>query len=120
MTGQSRRVWVPEPARPDPTWARRGERRLDWVARSTIPRAAAARRFLNDNLAELPTQGQQLVYQGLRTRWPSAFFELVVGRTLQVLGADITVEEEQSDGKRIDFSARFPDAMVAVEAVSPA
>lgn len=60
-----------------------------------------------------------MFYRALKTRWDSGFFELVVARALQILGAEITVEAEKSDGKRIDFSARFPDVTVAVEAVSP-
>jgi hypothetical protein len=47
-------------------------------------------------------------------------FELVVARTLQVLGADIECEPVNPvDGSRVDFVAKFSDATVFVEAVSP-
>jgi hypothetical protein len=55
----------------------------------------------------------------LHERWHSAFFELIVGRTLQVLGATIEVEPGGASDTRVDFVARFPDSTVAVEAVSP-
>ena len=55
----------------------------------------------------------------LHERWHSAFFELIVGRTLQVLAATIEVEPGGASDTRVDFVARFPDATVAVEAVSP-
>jgi hypothetical protein len=59
------------------------------------------------------------MHHALHNRWHSAFFELIVARTLQVLGADIEVEPESEAGTRIDFFARFPDSTVSVEAVSP-
>jgi hypothetical protein len=44
----------------------------------------------------------------------------VVARTLQLLGATITVEEKaETDGRRLDFHAEFVDGAVRVEAVSP-
>jgi len=55
----------------------------------------------------------------LHERWHSAFFELIVGRTLQVLGATVEFEPGGASDTRVDFVARFPDATVAVEAVSP-
>lgn len=62
---------------------------------------------------------QDVLYRMLHERWHSAFFELIVGRTLQVLGATIEVEPGGASDTRIDFVARFPDTTVAVEAVSP-
>jgi hypothetical protein len=55
----------------------------------------------------------------LHERWHSAFFELIVGRTLQALGATIEVEPGSASDTRVDFVACFPDTTVAVEAVSP-
>jgi hypothetical protein len=111
--------WFAEPTFPDDTWGRRGESFTDWLARSTLPRAVAARRFLNSNLATLPVAIQPVLFAALRTRWQSAFFEMIVARTLQALGASLVCEPEGCDGSRIDYAARFADYLVNVEAVSP-
>ena len=116
---ESRKVWFPEPSRVDDSAASRGEPTTDWLKRSTHPRAKAARHFLNENLSALPSEHQDVLYRMLHERWHSAFFELIVGRTLQVLGATIEVEPGGASDTRIDFVARFPDTTVAVEAVSP-
>ena len=117
--GECRTVWFPEPARSDHSAAYRGEPTTDWLKRSTHLRAKAARRFLNENLSALPSEHQDVLYRMLHERWHSAFFELVVGRTLQVLGATIEVEPGGASDTRIDFAACFTDATVAIEAVSP-
>ena len=111
--------WFPAPAYTDDTYARRGEPTTLWLQRSTVARAVAYRRFLNENLAVLPRAHQSVLYQALHDRWHSAFFELIVARTLQVLGADIEVEPDSEAGTRIDFLACFPDRTVSVEAVAP-
>lgn len=116
---RNREVWFPEPSLADDSTADRGESTTDWLERSTHPRAKAARRFLNENLRALPPEHQDVLYRMLHERWHSAFFELLVGRTLQVLGATIEVEPGGASDIRIDFAACFPDATVAVEAVSP-
>lgn len=81
--------------------------------------AIAARRLLNENLCALPPEHRAVLCQALRDRWGSAFFELIVGRTLQALDAAIEVEPGGASDIRMDFAARFPDGPVAVEAVSP-
>lgn len=49
----------------------------------------------------------------------SHFFEVVVGRYLQVLGAEVVPEPLGTNNTRIDFRATFPDGMVvSVECVS--
>jgi hypothetical protein len=111
--------WFPAPAYTDDTYARRGEPTTLWLQRSTVARAVTCRRFLNENLSVLPRAHQSVLYQALHNRWHSAFFELIVARTLQVLGADIEVEPDSEAGTRIDFLARFPDRTVSVEAVAP-
>lgn len=112
-------VWFPEPPRTDDTHARRGELTTDYLKRSTVSRAKECRRFLNENLAMLPVEHQAALHRALHDRWHSAFFELIVARTLQVLGADIEVEPDSEAGTRIDFVARFPDSAVSVEAMAP-
>jgi hypothetical protein len=111
--------WFPEPTRADDTYLRRGEPITDWLKRSTILRARECRRFMNDNLSTLPNGHQRVLYQALHNRWHSAFFELIVARTLQVLGAEIEVEPGSEAGTRIDFLARFSEHTVSVEAVAP-
>ncbi len=116
---EGREVWFPEPSCTDDSPAHRGEPTTNWLRRSTHPRAKAARRFLNENLPALPSEHQDVLYRMLHERWHSAFFELIAGRTLQILGATIEVEPGGASDTRIDFMARFPDATVAVEGVSP-
>lgn len=117
--GEEGEVWFPEPSRADDAAGYRGEHTTDWLRRSTHPRAEAARRFLNENLSALPQEHRGALYRMLHERWHSAFFELIVGRTLQALGATIEVEPGGASDTRVDFVARFPDTTVAVEAVSP-
>lgn len=118
-TEDDRKAWFTEPSRADDSAAYRGEPTTDWLKRSTHHRAKAARRFLNENLSALPSEHRATLYRMLHERWYSAFFELIVGRTLQVLGATIEVEPGGASDTRVDFVARFPDTTVAVEAVSP-
>jgi hypothetical protein len=87
--------------------------------RSTLPRAQAARQFLNFNLLQLPEVWRNRLYRDLKARWPSAFFELTVARTLQVLGAELRVEEPTATRRRPDFQAIFSSGTVIVEATSP-
>lgn len=111
--------WFPEPAVHDRTYAQRRVQPFDWNAQSTTMRASAARAFLNRNLSELPEDAQPHVVQGLKVRWGPTFFELIVARTLQLLGASLTVEPEGPEGKRVDFVAAFGAESVNVEATSP-
>jgi hypothetical protein len=116
------KIWFCEPEERDDSYSERGESTPSWLARSTLPRAKAWRTFLNRNLAALPEECQENISEDLRldTQHWSAFFELVVARTLQELGASIACEpENRADKTRIDFMARFSDHVVAVEATSP-
>ncbi len=112
-------IWLPEPALPDDTYARPGEHTLDWLARSTVARARVWRQFLNDNIAALPLASRDDFRDALRRRWQTAFFELIVARTLQILGASITVEVPTVSGRNPDYQAQFPDSLVTVEATAP-
>jgi hypothetical protein len=86
---KDRPVWFSEPSRADDSWGRRGESMTSWVERATLHRARATRRFLNENPSALPKEHQAALYRALHDRWQSAFFEPIVARTLQVLGASI-------------------------------
>jgi hypothetical protein len=112
-------VWFPEPSVTDDSWSGRDEPIFQWLHRSTICRAQAARQFLNFNLSQLPEAWRNRLYHDLKHRWQSAFFELIVARTLQVLGAELRVEEPTATGRRPDFQAIFPSGTVIVEATSP-
>src|SRR5215218_5961423 len=114
--------WFPEPEEQDDTLARPGEGTLSWLARSTLPLAVGYRAFLNRNMSMLPVGCRKGIYDHLHEEQHhrDGLFELVVGRTLQELGAAIECEPEGlPSGKRPDFVARFPDGTVFVEAVSP-
>jgi len=119
LTAEISREWFPEPARADDTYLRRGEPITSWLKRSTIPGAKECRHFLNENLSSLPSGHQRVLYQALHNRWHSAFFEVIVARTLQVLSAEIEIEPGSETGTRMDFLARFSDHTVSVEAVAP-
>jgi hypothetical protein len=112
-------IWLPEPEAPDESYADRGEHTLDWLARSTNQTARECRRFLNKNLLMLPKNVQDSIRGAADHRWKSAFFELIVARILQELGATIELEQTNSEGRRPDFTARFPDGTIIVEAMSP-
>jgi hypothetical protein len=113
------RIWFPEPSLADPTFAMRRETVVSWIRRSTVTRAVAVRAMLNQNLACLPTDFQKSLVLRLEREWESAYFELVVARALQQLGAHLTVEQPTSTGRQPDFLAQFLDRSVTVEAVSP-
>jgi hypothetical protein len=111
--------WFPEPFEPDDSWGREGEGVFSWLLRSTLPRARAAREFLNNNLSALPGSFAEKLRRDLENRWQSAFFELIVARTLQVLGGAIKSEEVTPSGRRPDFMANFEDGSIVVEATAP-
>jgi hypothetical protein len=114
--------WFPEPVTKDDTYAGRLESTPSWLARSTLDLASECRTFLNRNLSALPEGCQRGIGQRLKTdqHYRSAFFELVVARTLQMLGASITCEPENPvDGTKIDFMARVSNYEIGVEATSP-
>jgi hypothetical protein len=114
--------WFPRPEKPDPTYARLDEATLSWLRRSTLPLADECRGFLNRNLSALPEGCREGIFKHLRheQHYRDGFFELVVARTLQELGADIECEPENPrDRTKVDFVATFLDGTVYVEAVSP-
>lgn len=108
-----------EPQFEDATYAIRGETDWDFLHRSTVARAVDCRRFLNEHISKLPNQNQSAQVHELKIRWQSAFFELMVARLMQELGAELSIEQENVDGRRPDFSAQFSDVSIVVEANSP-
>jgi hypothetical protein len=60
------KVCLPEPEQRDNSPSRRGESTPSWLARSTQPKAAHLRAFLNRNIAALPQECQQNLYRHLR------------------------------------------------------
>lgn len=94
-------VWFSEPVEVDNTFARHGEGTYSWLNRSTTERAKACRQFLNENIAKLPEDWQPKLYKDLRDKdWFDTFFELIVARTLQLLGASIKVEVPIAETKK--------------------
>jgi len=118
-TINSNHIWLPEPAVDDPTYAGRAEGIWAWLQRSTVLRAIESRRFLNSNLAQLPSDYADSLNARLSHSWRSAFFELVVARTLQVIGATLEIEPSPDGFHRPDFKATFMTGSVIVEATSP-
>jgi hypothetical protein len=81
------------------------------------------RAFLNRSLGDLPAEAAAALCHRLRhdPPWGRVFFELVVGRFLQVLGADIEYQPVGAGGRNVDWRATFPSGdTVFVEATSPA
>jgi len=121
MKQAATKAWFPEPLTPDDSFAQRGESTFDWLSRCTSLKGRESRRFLNHNINALPSDWQPKLLEHLRTReWQSVFFEMVVGRTLQILGASIAVEVPVTGtNKQPDFKASFSDSTVTVEATAP-
>ncbi len=113
------KIWFPEPEVDDLTHGKRGEHTLDYLARSTVKRAIKYRKALNHNLGKMPQKFQERFMHSARNHWVNVEFELIVGRFLQTLDADLAVEKEISSGKRPDFLASFRDGKVFVEATVP-
>lgn len=121
MTGRRTSVtpWFPEPEEPDPAHAHTTESTWDWLHRSTHERACEARTFLNFNLSCLSESHADSLKSRLQTQWQSVFFELIVARTLQCLGADLEIEPQIANNRRPDFRALFESGTVVVEATAP-
>ena len=114
-------VCFPEPTTDDPRWGGHDPDPITWLVWSTLPRAQAIRRFLNANLAELPADAAAALCRRFRTDpWRPVFFEIVVGRLLQILGASLEYEPVGANGRKVDWFATFADgSSVYVEATSP-
>src|SRR5689334_14178910 len=111
------KLWFPEPLTADDSSARPDESWFDWIVRCTSLKGRESRRFLNHNINALPSDWQSKLFEQLRTReWHSVFFEMTVGRTLQLLGASIAVEVPVAGTNRQpDFIATFADGAITVE-----
>ena len=90
---------------------------MEWLNRNTSRRAKYSRALLNKNISKVPDEWKEKLIKDLSNRWSSAFFELIVARVIQVLGASITVEEIQS-GRNPDFIADFQNDKLTIEATS--
>lgn len=113
-------TFFPEPIVDDPSWARRGEGTFEWLRRSTNARARGYRQFLNRNLGALPKEAAQQIFTRMRAAdFDRAAFEMIVGRTLQLLGAALTHEPATPAGRRPDWRATFSDGEVVVECTCP-
>jgi hypothetical protein len=111
--------YFPEPATPDESTQGWDETSVQWLVRSTQPTARAVREFLNRSLACFAPKHARSLAKKLHADFQSHFFEVVVGRYLQVLGAEIEPEPLGTNDTRIDFRATFADGVVAsVECVS--
>ena len=110
----------PEPAAADDRPGLRRESLADFLARSTWSRAVETRAFYNENLAALPSECRDRLCKRLKSEDTQApTFELVVGRFLQLRGAQRLECEPETGGRRIDWQAEFPDGQLSVEAMAP-
>jgi hypothetical protein len=114
-------IHFPEPAVDDPTYALTAEGMVSWLERSTIARARGYRAFLNRNLKALPVEAGEKIAAKMRSaNFEHAHFEMIVGRLLQLLGADLINEPQLPDGHHPDWSALFGDGEILVECTCPA
>lgn len=110
----------PEPHEPDFARPLHAADRIDWLRRSGKGRAVALRRFLNQNLSALPPECSASLCGRFGPTWDkAAYFEMIVGRFLQLAGATLTYEPLGAGGRRVDFEGVFPGGTVFVEATSP-
>src|SRR5947208_3268051 len=115
---QTNSDYFPEPTSPDQTWPGWDESAVEWLRRSTQPNARALREFLNRRLSHFAPAHARSLAKKLHTDWKAHFFEVIVGRYLQILGGSLEPEPLGTNGTRIDFRATFPDGVVSVECVS--
>ena len=112
-------VYFPEPTTADESWLEWDETMAEWLTRSSEPRARSLRDFLNKSLACFTRARAETLAKKLSQDWHSYFFELVVGRYLQILGAELVAEPLGSNGTRVDYRATFAGGIVvSVECVS--
>jgi hypothetical protein len=111
----------PEPTIENLSWNRYGPNPVAWLERSTRPQAQRIRRFLNSNLKALPADAaSSLCRRFLTDPWRQVYFELVVGRFLQLLGGTLEYEPVGANQRKVDWLATFRDGTCAyVEATSP-
>lgn len=109
----------PEPEIDDQRLRREDEQ--DFLARSTRDFAIEMRHFLNANLRLLPSGVEQPMCRALHgVNFRPSFFELVVVRTVQVLGArELSYEAEAQTGSHPDLRATFDDGVLVVDATAP-
>ncbi len=110
--------YFPEPEERDDTWGADEENPVEWLRRSTLPRAVSIRGALNENLAHFEERHARSLAKKLRADWKSHYFELLVGRYLQEMGARVEHEPPGTNGTKIDYRATFREGAVSVEAVS--
>jgi hypothetical protein len=82
-------IYIPEPDVPDQRMPRWAEKPLDYYRRSATREAREVPRFLNRTHNHSPPKVARGYLGKLRSDWRSHYFELMVGRYLQVLGAEI-------------------------------
>ena len=112
-------VWLSEPVVLDDSPSNSNEHPLDWLYRCTNAKAKECRRFLNECLGKFPTNIQDKFKHNLKVRWAPTYFELIVARFLQELGAEIEFEIENKEGRNPDFLAKFDYGDIVVEAKAP-
>lgn len=92
-----------------------------FLRRSTLDHAVELRGFTNANLRLLPPDVARAMCEALHgEHFRPSLFELVVARTLQVIGAsELAYEAEAQTGSRPDFRAMFDDGPLIVDATVP-
>jgi hypothetical protein len=80
---------------------------------------ATAESWLRDELCKLPEEISEHLARRFAAHERSTLFELMVGRTLQELGAALEVEVTNGAGYRPDYRARFGATTITVEATCP-
>lgn len=116
MSNICKAVPFPEPQNGNAKEHLRSEKHIDWIRYSTAPNAQRCRDFLNYNFLKVPDSYRQQFVDSMLVRYDGAFFEFIIFRLLQELGAVVEIEKETPEGKKPDFWASFADGPVIVEA----
>lgn len=79
-----------EPCEPDFAPAPHAANRIEWLRGLGAGRAVAIRRFMNQNLVALPAECRESLCARFGPAWDrAAYFEMIVGRFLQLAGATL-------------------------------
>ena len=115
---KSDRLVFPEPETENPRFHNLGESYYTWLRESTHLAAQEARRFMNRQLALLPEWLHLRIGSDLPAKWRGAFFEMIVARLLQELGANLEEPVPNAEGRLADYVADFHGQRLTIEATA--
>lgn len=112
------RVIFPRPKADNPRLYNHTESPFQWLQESTHQRATAAREFMNRQLTLLPEWLSSRISTDLADKWRGSFFEMIVARLFQELGASLEEPTPNAEGRLADTVADFRGQRLTVEATA--